>query len=279
MTAHGPHPMVPTPVRVRTYQQETHDTFTLTLEPPAAPWSAAFRPGQFTMLYAFGVGEVPISMSGDAVTAGDGVVHTIRNVGSVTGALGQLRPGDTVGVRGPFGSAWPLEETVGHDVVLVAGGIGLAPLRPAIYHLLAHRKAHGRLCLLYGARTPADLLYPDELEEWKRRGLEVLVTVDRGEPNWRGSVGLVTLLFAQAHFDPTKTVGLLCGPEVMMRFAGLEFQKRGVGDEQLYVSLERNMQCAIGLCGHCQLGPQFVCMDGPVFRLDRIRHFFDIREA
>jgi NAD(P)H-flavin reductase len=231
------------------------------------------------MLYVFGVGEVPISVSGDAAWP-DMLVHTIRAVGSVTNALAKLRRGDAIGIRGPFGSSWPTDAAEGHDVVIVTGGIGLAPLRPAIYHLLKHRKKFGRVCLLYGARTPADLLYFKELEKWRGRfDSQVLVTVDQADASWHGHVGVVTTLFSQAEFDPAKTIGLMCGPEVMMRFTLREFEKRGVPDDRLYVSLERNMQCAIGFCGRCQFGPSFVCMNGPVFRYNQIKNFFAVREA
>jgi NAD(P)H-flavin reductase len=272
-----PHPaMVPAVVRVRDYQRETGDTFTFALE---APEGYSFQAGQFNMLYVFGVGEAPISMSGDPA-GGRLVAHTIREVGSVTRALGRLTPGAAVGLRGPFGSCWPLETARGHDVVIVTGGIGLAPLRPVLYHILRHRDDYGRVALLYGARTAADLLYPREFDDWRTRGrMQVLVTVDRADPAWFGTVGVVTNLFAQAEFDPARTIGLMCGPEIMMRFTVREFASRGVAEERLYLSLERNMQCAIGFCGHCQFGPSFVCMDGPVFRHDRIRHFFQIREA
>jgi NAD(P)H-flavin reductase len=273
-------PMLPAVVRVRNYRQETHDTFTLALDPPTAsgtPYS--FLPGQFNMLYGFGLGEAPISMSGDPAEASS-VVHTIRAVGSVTRGLARLRAGDSIGMRGPFGSSWPMEAARGCDIVLVSGGIGLAPLRPALYHLLRHRHDYGRVALLYGARTPGDLLYGEELRAWQRRGdFEALLTVDRANPSWRESIGLVTALFMRVDFDPQRTVGMMCGPEVMMRFTVREFQKRGVSADRLYVSLERNMQCAIGFCGHCQFGPNFVCMDGPVFRYDRISAFFDVREA
>lgn len=269
-------PMLPAVVRVRDFRRDTHDTFTLTLEPPQADWVG--RPGQFNMLYAFGIGEAAISLSGDAADR-EAIVHTIRSVGVVTRALEKLRPGQSVGLRGPFGSAWPLEEAEGQDVVIVVGGIGMAPLRPALYHLLRHRARYGRLLLLYGSRTPADVLYADEFERWTAGGFQVLTTVDRADATWRGPVGLVTALFARIEFDPARTVGLMCGPEVMMRFVQREFEKRGVTEERLYVTLERNMQCAIGLCGHCQFGPEFVCVDGPVFRCDRIRTFFNVREA
>jgi NAD(P)H-flavin reductase len=271
--------MAPVVARVRDFRTETHDTFTLTLEPPSGGGPARpFLPGQFNMLYTFGVGEVPISQSGDPAEAGS-IVHTIRAVGAVTRRLAQLRPGDTVGLRGPFGSSWPLEAARGRDVVLVSGGIGLAPLRPAVYHLLRHRSAYGRLALLYGARTPGDLLYREELRAWQSGGLQVLVTVDRGDASWRESIGLVTALFARAQFDPQHAVAMMCGPEVMMRFALRELERRGIAEDRLYLSLERNMQCAVGFCGHCQFGPNFVCLDGPVFRHDRIKRFFEVREA
>jgi NAD(P)H-flavin reductase len=269
-------PMLPSVVRVREYRRDTLDTFTLTLEPPHPDWVG--RPGQFNMLYAFGIGEAALSLSGDADDRG-AIVHTIRSVGVVTRALEKLQPGQSVGLRGPFGSAWPLEQAEGQDVVIVVGGIGMAPLRPALYHLLRHRDRYGRLTLLYGSRTPADVLYADEFERWTAGGFQVLTTVDRADATWRGPVGLVTALFARVEFNPAKTVGLMCGPEVMMRFVQREFEKRGVTEERLYVTLERNMQCAIGLCGHCQFGPEFICVDGPVFRCDRIRTFFNVREA
>jgi NAD(P)H-flavin reductase len=276
----GPPPMVPEVVRVRQRQQETHDTFTLTADAPMIHGKVySFLPGQFNMLYVFGVGEVPISMSSDPAESGL-VLHTIRLVGTVTAALSKLGPGDALGVRGPFGSSWPAETVRGHDVVIVAGGIGLAPLRPLIYHLLRHRDEYGRVALLYGARSPEDLLYVPELEQWRSRSdFQVLTTVDKSAPAWTGRIGLVTELFTEVTFDPQRTVGMMCGPEIMMRFVVREFEKRGVPDERLFLSLERNMQCAIGFCGHCQFGPNFVCMDGPVFPYDRIRGFFNIREA
>lgn len=272
--------MVPAVAEVVDYWEETHDTFSLRLRPPAAePAMGRFRPGQFNMLYLFGVGEVPISMSGDPIDE-NAIVHTIRAVGSVTNGLAQIRPGERLGLRGPFGSSWPTDIARGRDVVVVTGGIGLAPLRPLIYHLLRFRKDFGRIVLLYGARTPRDLLYGSELEAWRDRGdIQVLVTVDHAEPSWHGSVGLVTSLLGLADFDAQQAIGMTCGPEVMMRFVLEAFEKRGVGDDRLYLSLERNMQCAVGFCGHCQFGPNFVCMDGPVFRYDRIKSFFQVRET
>jgi NAD(P)H-flavin reductase len=275
MTATAPAaPMTPTFVRVEEFTTETSDTFTIRLEPPA---NYSFAPGQFNMLYAFGVGEAAISLSGDPGKRE--IIHTIRAVGSVTNVLMKARPGAQIGVRGPFGSQWPVDASRGHDVVLVCGGIGLAPLRPVIYHLLNHRADYGKVALLLGARSPADLLYRSELEAWsKRADFQVLVSVDRPDPAWRGGVGLVTSLFSSAQFDPARTIGLTCGPEIMMRFVQREFAKRGVADDRVYLSLERNMQCAIGFCGHCQFGPEFVCMNGPVFRYDGIKRILDVRE-
>lgn len=273
------HPMKPSFYRVRRRRTETYDTFTVELEAPKDSDGFAFAPGQFNMLYAFGVGEVPISISGSPVRP-HSLIHTVRSVGAVSKALSELRPGDPVGVRGPFGSSWPVEETAGRDLVIVAGGIGLAPLRPAIYAILARRKAFQRVALLYGARTPSDLLYVKELEKWRSRlDLSVYVTVDRAMGDWLGSVGVVTTLIPRCAFDPATAVAMVCGPEIMMRFTILELQKRGLRDDQIYISMERNMKCAVGFCGHCQFGPAFICREGPVFRYDRIRKFVELREV
>jgi NAD(P)H-flavin reductase len=257
--------------------QETADTWTLTID-PGEPF--AFAPGQFNMVYAFGVGEVPISISGDP-TRPDELVHTIRAVGATTRAICALQPGQTLGIRGPFGSAWPVEAAQGGDLVVVAGGVGLAPLRPVVYHVLANREAYGRVALLYGARTPKDLLFQQELLTWRSRfDMQVYVTVDSdvAESAWRGDVGVVPALIPRARFDPAKTTGMVCGPEIMMRFAA-----QGLGDdevplEQVYVSAERNMQCGVGHCGHCQYGPDFVCKEGPVYPYPRIAGRMRVRE-
>jgi NAD(P)H-flavin reductase len=273
------HPMVPALYRVRRTRRETYDTFTIELDPPDGSRGSAFAPGQFNMLYAFGVGEVPISISGSPERP-KSLIHTVRNVGAVSKAISLLKHGDPVGVRGPFGSSWPVEEGIGRDVVIVAGGIGLAPLRPALYSILARRKDYQRVSLLYGARTPEDLLYVKELEHWRGRlDLSVLVTVDRAMGDWRGAVGVVTTLIRRAAFDPGSALAMVCGPEIMMRFTIIELQKHGVQNDQIYISMERNMKCAVGFCGHCQLGPTFVCKDGPVFRYDRIRQFSELREV
>ncbi|HUX09356.1 MAG TPA: FAD/NAD(P)-binding protein [Terriglobia bacterium] len=271
-------PMTPVFCHVLRTRQETRDTFTIELEPPPGVRPFAYAPGQFNMLYAFGAGEVPISISGDPGRP-QSLVHTVREVGAVTRAMRALKRGDVLGVRGPFGSSWPVEEAAGRDVVIVAGGIGLAPLRPALYSILANRDRYGRVVLAYGTRTPDDILFRKELEGWRARlDMSVHVTVDRAVASWRGSVGFVTTIIPRARFDPREALVMVCGPEAMMQFTTLELQNRGVGIDQIYVSTERNMKCAIGFCGHCQLGPTFVCKDGPIFRYDQIQRFFEIRE-
>jgi NAD(P)H-flavin reductase len=193
-------------------------------------------------------------------------VHTIRAAGAVTRALCALRPGDVVGVRGPYGTVWPVEEARGRDVVVVAGGIGLPPLRPVLDAVLAERDAFGRLVLLYGARTPADLLYRRELARWSERGdLSVQLTVDSAGSGWRGRVGVVPQLVPHAEFDPANAVAMIVGPEIMMRYTAQALLARGLPPERIHVSMERTMRCGIGLCGHCQLGPTLVCRDGPVY--------------
>jgi NAD(P)H-flavin reductase len=271
-------PMVPRPYRVLRLWNETADTFSFELEPDGAKDGLAFAPGQFNMLYFFGVGEAAISISGDPAKPTP-LVHTVRAVGLVTQSLSHVKRHNVVGVRGPFGSHWPVKQAEGNDVVIVAGGIGLAPLRPAIYQILAQRERFGNVVLLYGARTPRDLLYLHELQEWRGHfDLQVEITVDSAAAGWRGRVGVVTSLFGLARFEPAHTVAMICGPEIMMRFTIMELQKLGVVPEHTYISMERNMKCAVGFCGHCQFGPTFICKDGPVFRYDRIRSFFEKRE-
>lgn len=272
-------PMLPQPFLVQHLRRETADTFTLTCSPPAGMPDLPFAPGQFNMLYAFGVGEAPISISGDPAHPGT-LVHTIRAVGNVTKALCRLQRGASLGVRGPFGAPWPVAEVQGSDVLIIAGGLGLAPLRPALYYLLDHRLDYGNMELIYGARTPQDLLYRRELERWRGRfDLRVHVTVDAAGSDWRANVGVVTTIISRARFDPLHTVALICGPGVMMRFTVLELLNHGVKPENIYISMERNMKCGLGLCGHCQLGPTFICKDGPVFRYDRFKAWFDKREV
>ncbi len=263
-------PMLPVDHRIQRVTQETDDTFTLELTPVNPKGKSSFAPGQFNMVYVFGVGEVPISISSDPGKA-PAIQHTTRVVGTVTKAMRLLKRGDMVGIRGPFGTSWPVEEARGKDVVIVAGGIGLAPLRPTLYSLMAQREKHRKIVLLYGTRSPEDILYRHQLEQWRGQfDLEVQVTVDRAASTWRGNVGVVTTMIPRAPFDPSNTVAMICGPEVMMRFTVMGLQKRGVPDARIYLSMERNMKCGIGVCGHCQYGPIFTCKDGPVLRFDRV---------
>jgi NAD(P)H-flavin reductase len=258
--------------------RETRDIYSLELRPPHESGRFDFAPGQFNMVYLFGQGEVAISISGDPGRT-DTIVHTIRAVGPITSGLGALRRGDPVGIRGPFGSAWPVDSAKGCDVVVVAGGVGLAPLRPAICHLLSNRSDYGSISVLYGTRTPEDLLFARQLERWRGRfDLHVEVTVDTARAGWSGDVGVVTTLVPRAQFDPARAVAFICGPEVMMRFALRALTARGIPSDRLFISMERNMKCAVGFCGHCQLGPTFICKDGPVFRYDRLAPWFGVRE-
>jgi NAD(P)H-flavin reductase len=265
-------PMLPITLTVAATRRETADTVTLRINR-----GFAFRPGQFNMLYAFGVGEAAISMSGDP-TERDTLVHTIRRVGAITGALARLRKGDAIGVRGPFGRGWPIEAALGQDVLVIAGGLGLPPLRPLVYDLLRRRREVGRIAILVGARTPADLLYPGEHARWEEAGAQVLVTVDRAGPEWKLGVGVVTALLPRAAVDAARAVAYVCGPEIMMRFTARELVGLGVDERRIFLSMERNMKCAIGLCGHCLLGPAFVCKDGPVFDWPRLRPLLITRE-
>jgi NAD(P)H-flavin reductase len=269
--------MTMSPVRYRVVARsvETDDTATLTLEPVDEPLPF-FRPGQFAMLYVFGIGEVPISIAGHSEVGG--LLHTIRAVGATTMALFRLEPGDVLGVRGPFGIGWPVPAPEGSDVVVVAGGLGLAPLRPVVHHLAADRRRYGRVSVLIGARTPDDLLYRDEYQRWRAAGLDVLVTVDLADAGWSGDVGLVTGLFDQLTLRGTGTVAYLCGPEIMMRFCARDLIARGVPAGDTWLSLERNMQCGLGHCGHCQLGHLLVCRDGPVVSHDVALPLMTVKE-
>jgi NAD(P)H-flavin reductase len=276
--AAGRNEMLPDLYEVGRVRRETADTFTLDLVPRGGTVLPRFAAGQFNMLYVIGVGEVPISISGDPADTGR-LVHTTRAVGAVTCAMQALGRGDALGVRGPFGQGWPVTTAIGQDIAIVAGGNGLAPLRPVIYEILARRQQYGTVSVLYGGRTPADLLYRRELEDWRARfDLDVHVTVDRARDDWRGPVGAVTGLISGLGLDGSKTIAMVAGPEVMMRLAALECEKQGLSADRIFVSLERNMKCGVGLCGHCQHGPTFVCKDGPVYRYDRIKDLIGIRE-
>jgi NAD(P)H-flavin reductase len=279
-TASGvPDPWAPAPFVVRARRQETSDIATLELSPARGAAPFAFRPGQFNMLYAFGIGEAAISISGDD-TQSERLVHTVRIAGRVSRALYDAAPGTVLGVRGPYGRGWPVAEAEGHDVVLVAGGLGLPPLRPVLYRILADRAKFDRVEVIYGSRTPPDLVYYDEIQRWRARtDLRFQTTVDKAGREWYGDVGVVTTRLPDARFEPSRTIAMLCGPEIMMRLTAEALEARGVSPDAIWVSMERNMKCAVGLCGHCQFGPAFVCRNGPVFRYSEIRPFLAVREV
>ncbi len=270
--------MTPRPFRVLERSRETADTWTLTMEPADGGPAPEFRPGQFNMLYAFGVGEVPISISGDP-GAGGPLVHTVRAVGPASAAVCRAEPGEQLGVRGPFGSSWPVEAAAGRHLVLVAGGLGLAPLRPALLEALAGRERLAGVVLLCGGRGPAELLFRVQLDELRGDPrLEVDVTVDSATSEWAGHVGVVTTLIDAARFDPGNAVAFICGPEVMMRFTVQALLARGMAPADLHLSVERNMKCAVTQCGRCQLGPTFACREGPVLGFDAVERFLAVRE-
>lgn len=268
-------PMLPRAAVIESVAPEAYglSTFSLSFVDPAERAAFHFHPGQFNMLYLPGFGEVAISISSDPAEPAT-MGHTIRYAGSVTRALGRLRAGDMLGARGPYGSHWPMEQSKGNNLVIVAGGIGLAPLRPVILHVLRNRDDYGRVVLLYGARTPADLLYTGEFEPWQERGIEVHVTVDLADENWKRQVGVVPQLFYRIRVDHKKSFVMTCGPEIMMRFVIYEALARRIPHEAIFISMERNMKCAIGFCGHCQFGPTFICRQGPVLNFAAVEPFF-----
>ncbi len=269
--------MTPEICRVGHVRQDTYDTFTLGLEFPEGNRNWTFLPGQFNMLYAHGVGEAPISLSGHPRKRGQ-AIHTIRAVGNVSRVLCGMQAGQPLGVRGPFGAGWPMDKAWNRDVLVVAGGIGLAPLRPALYHLMDHRGHFGRITLLYGARTPKDILFNEELQAWKDSGVfHVRATVDHADEDWHGNVDVVTRLISSKDFDTQNVSVYICGPEIMMHFTLACLDEMDVDRRRVFISMERNMKCAVGFCGHCQFGTRFICKDGPVFAYDDIKDLFDKR--
>jgi NAD(P)H-flavin reductase len=272
-------PFLPQLYRVTRAAPEIPDVVTIDIEPVSGR-RPSYGAGQFNMLYAFGVGEVAISMSGDPADESR-FVHTIRDVGKTSSALTRLKEGDVIGVRGPFGTGWPVHEAEGLDVVMVSSGLGIAPLRPAIYHVLANRDRYGRVSILLGFHSPEDLLFRQEFEQWRQRlDIDLLVTVNHADRSWRGNVGGVQALqfIKRANFDPGETIAMVCGTETKMRYMATSLRDAGVPENRIYFSMERNMKCALGLCGRCQFGPEFTCKDGPVLRFDRISHILAIRE-
>ena len=265
--------MVPQAFNVSSRRQETSDTFTLTLEPHAGG-TPVIAPGQFMMVYAFGIGEVPISVSGASATE---VVLTVRAVGAVSEAICSAPVGGMLGLRGPFGNSWPIESAAGTDVIVVAGGIGLAPLRMLIRQVIGDRRGFSAFCVLYGARTPQDLLYLEEIEGW-REAADVAITVDTADADWTGKVGVVPKLVSTAQFAGRSAHAFVCGPEIMMDFTVQALINRGIPPEQIHLSMERHMDCGIGLCGHCQLGPTLICRDGAIYNHAEIASLLRVRE-
>ncbi len=282
MTQAGPkklrEEMRPRVFRVIDNERDTHDTVTQILEPTdGKPFF--FLPGQFMMFYTFGVGEVPASIAGNPQDT-KRIVHTVRSQGAVTESICALDIGDEVGLRGPYGTGWPMDDAVGKDLLIITGGIGLAPLRPAILEGIRRRSQLSSLSLLYGARTPRDLLFKDDLLGWESsEDINIEITVDQaGVYDWSGDVGLVTTLLPRIDFIPENTEAFICGPEVMMRVVARELRDRGVPSDRIWISLERNMKCAIGFCGHCQFGPDFLCKTGPVVPFNRFEHRMTVGE-
>jgi NAD(P)H-flavin reductase len=270
--------LVPEPARIvekRSFGPAIH-AYRLRLLDRAARARFDFMPGQFNMVYVPCVGEVAISISSDPDD--EDLEHTIRIVGRTTEVIDRLGVGDVLGLRGPFGSGWPLQEARWKDVLVVTGGLGCAPVTGAIDYMFRRRPSYGRISILHGVKKPEDLVHRERFELWRREpDTFVGLTADQPDRAWRDRSGVVTELFQEVEIDPERTLVFMCGPEVMMRYAVRILAGRGVPEERIHVSMERNMKCAVGLCGHCQFGPEFVCKDGPIFPYARIARFFGVR--
>jgi len=266
----NPYVIYPATIVEKIREAEDINTYRLQLVDEEARRRFRFKAGQFNMVYLFGVGEVAISIVSDPDEP-EFLDHTIRTVGRVTKAIADLQPGETLGIRGPFGEGWPLEEAKGRNVVIVTGGLGCAPVVGAIEYIFRRRAQYGSIKILHGVKTPHDLLYRERFDHWRRApDTEVLLTSDQPDKTWSYHIGVVTELFEQVSIDPAETIVLMCGPEIMMRLGVPILMRRGIPATAVYVSLERHMECGIGLCGHCQMGPYFLCKDGPVMRYDRV---------
>ena len=233
-----------------------------------------FNPGQFIELTVFGYGEAPFSISSSPLLK-DFFELTIRKIGTLTSALFKLNKGDTVGIRGPFGNGWPIEKMKGMNVLMVGGGIGIAPLKPVIEYIVANREDYNNVILLYGARTPSDIVFKKELEKWSKT-IEIHLTVDIGDETWRGRTGVVTVLFDEIEVNPKETYAIQCGPPIMMHFVTKKLIELGFPEDRILFSLERLMKCGMGFCGHCMISGKFVCRDGPVFDYGQVKNFLEI---
>jgi sulfhydrogenase subunit gamma (sulfur reductase) len=270
--------LLPVPAQIvakRSYGPTIH-AYELMLRDPDARPLFDFVPGQFNMVYAPGVGEVAISISSDPDD--ETLEHTIRIVGRTTRVIDGLGVGDVLGLRGPFGRGWPLHEARWKDVFVATGGLGCAPVTGAIEYIMRRRPSYGHVSIVHGVKKPSDLIYRDRFEHWRRQSdTEVHLTSDEPDRRWRDRTGVVTELFEEVDFDPSRTVVFMCGPQVMMRLGAHILHRRGIPHERIFVSIERNMRCAVGLCGHCQLGPEFVCKDGPILPFSRVARSFEVR--
>jgi sulfhydrogenase subunit gamma (sulfur reductase) len=266
----NPYVIHPATIVEKIREAQDINTYRLQLVDERVRQQFRFKAGQFNMVYLFGVGEVAISIVSDPDEP-ELLDHTIRAIGRVTKAIADLQPGDVLGIRGPFGQGWPLDEARGRNVVIVTGGLGCAPVIGAIEYILRRRAQYGSIKILHGVKTPHDLLYRDRFDAWRGfSDTEVLLTSDQPDKSWSYHIGVVTELFELVSIDPAKSIVLMCGPEIMMRLGVPILIRRGIPPTVIYVSLERHMECGIGLCGHCQMGPYFLCKDGPVMRYDRV---------
>lgn len=259
----------------RRIEAEGIHSFVTRFVDPEVRRTFSFAPGQFNMLYAYGVGEVPISIVSDPQDP-TRLEHTIRIAGRVTSVMARWQVGDIIGIRGPYGRGWPLDAVRGRDVVIVTGGLGCAPVAGVINYIFRRRDEFGTLHILHGVKTPNDLLYRERFDAWRLHPrTKVYLTTDQPDRSWRYRVGVVTNLFDELVVGPG-VVAMMCGPEAMMRAAIRALRHKGVEEDAIFLSLERNMQCAVGLCGHCQMGPLFFCKDGPVFPYPQVKRWFGV---
>lgn len=265
----------PHPASIQAVKEETGDIKTLTLvfKDQEIQGSFSFRPGQFVLVSVFNCGEAPISIS-SSPTFSEGLQLSIKEMGLLTGEIHRYTEGEEVGLRGPYGNGFPLDELCGHNLLFVGGGIGLAPLRSLIEYVFSKRSEFGRVTVLYGARTPRDIVFKDDLAAWDReKDVRVMITVDRGDSEWKGDIGPVTHLLKRATIYPSNTKTIICGPPVMISYVVFDLLKMGFAEDEIISTLERHMKCGVGKCGHCSIGSKFTCMHGPVFTYRQIKEF------